>query len=166
MKTKKQMSRRSFIKSAALGAVGLGAAACMPKAVEPQGPVEMDVWTGWTEQAAKNIEEILAGYNESQERLTANHVVVPESMTQKLLAAISAGNPPGAAIVFGANIAFTIAAQNGLLAMDEVGRSEDLDALQGWMNPALWDLGQSRAGVVLIDHPVCATLCDVRCTIG
>jgi len=141
MKTKKQMSRRSFIKSAALGAIGLGAAACKPKAVEPAGPVEMDIWTGWTEQAAKNIEAILNGYNESQDRLTAHHVVVPESMTQKLLAAISAGDPPGAAIVFGANIAYTIAAQNGLLAMDEVGREEDLSALKGWMNPALWDLG-------------------------
>jgi multiple sugar transport system substrate-binding protein len=94
-----------------------------------------------TEDAAHNIEELLDGYNKSQDRIIAKHVVVPEAMTQKLLAAVSAGNPPAAGIVFGANIAYQLAAQNGLLPLEDFGNPDDLSALKEWMDPALWDLG-------------------------
>ncbi len=155
------ITRREFLRT--LSAAGLGAAvlgACKPAAPtaptaasgEPaEGPtaaapapaqaVEMEVWTGWTEDAATQIEKILDNYNQSQDRVVAKHVVVPEAMTQKLLAAISAGSPPGTAVVFGANIAYQLAAQNGLLALDEVGSPEQIDALKEWMLPAIWDLG-------------------------
>jgi multiple sugar transport system substrate-binding protein len=126
-------------------------AACMPPApASPQasgaesaetGPVELEIWTGWTEDAATNIEKILNGYNESQDAIVAKHVVVPEAMTQKLLAAISAGSPPAGAIVFGANIAYQLAAQNAVLALDEIGNPEQVETLKGWMHPAIWDLG-------------------------
>ncbi|MEM7134774.1 MAG: extracellular solute-binding protein [Chloroflexota bacterium] len=130
---------------------GLALAACVPPSA-PGGDaasggemsserVEVDVWTGWTEQAATNIEMILDGYNESQENVTATHVVVPDSMTQKLLAAISAGNPPGTAVVFGANIAYQLAANDGLLSLDDLGNPDQVSTLKGWMDPAIWDLG-------------------------
>jgi ABC-type glycerol-3-phosphate transport system substrate-binding protein len=105
------------------------------------GAVELEIWTGWTEDAATNIEKILSGYNESQDRVVAKHVVVPEAMTQKLLAAISAGSPPAGAIVFGASIAYQLAAQNAVLALDAIGNPEQVETLKSWMNPAIWDLG-------------------------
>jgi len=141
MKSDFSLSRRSFLRTAAVTAGAVGLAACAPKAEPTKAPVaeatkaptaapapvervELEVWTGWTEQAAKNIEMILGGYNDSQESVTAKHVVIPDNMTQRLLAGISAGNPPGTAVVFGANIAYQLAAQNGLLALDEVGEAE------------------------------------------
>jgi multiple sugar transport system substrate-binding protein len=104
-------------------------------------PVEIDVWTGWTEDAATNIEKILSGFNDSQDRVVAKHVVVPDSMTQKLLAAVSAGNPPATAVVFGASIAYQLAAQKALMALDEIGSPDQVETLKGWMDPAIWDLG-------------------------
>lgn len=144
-------SRRDILR-ASLGITSVAAlAACVPSAGEMQtestagdaaaAPVEIDIWTGWTEDAATNIEKILQGYNDSQERVVATHVVVPDSMTQKLLAAISAGDPPGGAVVFGANIAYQLAANNALLALDEIGNPDQVSTLQEWMAPAIWDLG-------------------------
>jgi uncharacterized membrane protein len=62
-------------------------------------------------------------------------------MTQKLLASVSAGNPPSTAVVFGASTAYQIAAQKAVLALDEVGKPDQVAALKKWMLPAIWDLG-------------------------
>lgn len=147
-------SRRDFLRASALVTGMVTLTACLPPAAPSggeaassggeaaaAGPVEIDVWTGWTEDAATNIEKILAGYNDSQSEVIAKHVVVPDSMTQKLLAAVSAGNPPATAVVFGASIAYQLAAQKGLLALDDVGNPEQVETLKGWMDPAIWDLG-------------------------
>lgn len=149
------MSRRHFLRVSA-GVVGVAAlSACLPPsspsggsqdadagaAAPAEGVQEIDVWTGWTEDAATNIEKILGGYNDSQGSVVAKHVVVPDSMTQKLLAAISAGNPPATAVVFGASIAYQLAAQNGLMALDEIGDPDQVQVLKDWMDPAIWELG-------------------------
>lgn len=146
-----RLSRRSFMRISASVAGVAALAACVPTspgaqeaeggAATASGPTEIDVWTGWTEDAATNIEKILDGYNKSQEQVVAKHVVVPDSMTQKLLAAISAGNPPTTAVVFGASIAYQLAAQKGLQALDDVGKPDQVDTLKKWMDPAIWDLG-------------------------
>lgn len=155
------ISRRNFLRVGA-GVTGLLAlSACVPAAPQAgapasagqaagsaagsqaagAAPVEMEVWTGWTEAMASNIEQILDKYNKSQSKVKARHVVVPDSMNQKLLAAVSAGNPPGTAIVFGAATAYQLAAQKALMALDEVGRPDQVKTLKDWMLPAIWDLG-------------------------
>lgn len=149
--TNGRVSRRQFLRTSLLGSAGLAIVACTPPSTTSSDSssggapsaerTEVAVWTGWTEQAATNIEMILDGYNESQESVTATHVVVPDSMTQKLLAAISAGNPPGTAVVFGGQIAYQLAANGGLLSLDDVGNPDQVSALQDWMDPAIWDLG-------------------------
>ncbi|MEZ4866527.1 MAG: substrate-binding domain-containing protein [Caldilineaceae bacterium] len=146
-----QLTRRSFLQMSA-GVAGVALlAACVPPgapggaqenaAPAGEGPVEIDVWTGWTEDAATNIEKILDGFNKSQEAVKAKHVIVPEAMTQKLLAAVSAGNPPSTAVVFGANIAYQLAAQKALLVLDEIGNPDQVETLKQWMDPAIWELG-------------------------
>jgi len=153
---KSTVSRRTFLRFGA-GAIGVTMlAGCLPaspaapaassqagggSAPATAGPVEVQVWTGWTEDAATNIEKILNGYNESQTKVKAKHVVVPDDMTQKLLASISAGNPPGGAIVFGASIAYQLAAQKAILTLDDIGKPDQVSTLKSWMNPAIWDLG-------------------------
>jgi len=156
MSATQTVSRREFLKLAALGAAGAALAACAPApppaaapaleakpvpAAPAKAPIKLDVWTGWTEDAAKNIEKILDGYNQSQNRVVAQHVVVPEAMTQKLLAAIAAGSPPGTAVIFGANIAYQLAAQKALLALDEIGKPDQVKVLKDWMAPPIWELG-------------------------
>jgi len=147
------LSRRNFLRVSA-GLAGVATlTACLPPAAPGEDPAasgadattaeltEIDVWTGWTEDAATNIEKILDGFNDSQNDVVAKHVVVPDSMTQKLLAAVSAGNPPATAVVFGASIAYQLAAQQGLMALDDVGNPEQVETLKNWMDPAIWDLG-------------------------
>jgi multiple sugar transport system substrate-binding protein len=160
--TKNTLSRRSFLKGIAASSAGLALVACAPaaaptttqgqqpaKATEANKPaVEIEVWTGWTEAAAKNIEEILAGYNKSQNKVIAKHVIVPEDMTQKLLAAVSAGTPPGTAVVFGAGIAYQLAAQKAILALDAIGSPDQVATLKKWMLPAIWDLGTYEGKLV------------------
>ncbi|MBX3011380.1 MAG: extracellular solute-binding protein [Caldilineaceae bacterium] len=146
----RQWTRRDFLRLSA-GATGVAAlAACVPagapgaqpsNAPAGEGPVSINVWTGWTEDAATNIEKILDGFNKSQDEVVANHVIVPEAMTQKLLAAVSAGDPPATAVVFGASIAYQLAAQKALLALDDVGSPDQVGTLQAWMDPAIWELG-------------------------
>jgi multiple sugar transport system substrate-binding protein len=104
--------------------------------------VPAQVWTGWTEDAAKRIERVVGEFNDSQDKVDARHVVVPGDISQKLLAAINAGKPPEAAIVFGAGIAYQLAARGALLAFDDVGDQNELDALRTWMTPAMRDLAQ------------------------
>ncbi len=169
MGVKRPLSRRDFLKRVAFGGAAVALAACgtspaapaatteneaaagattapaadvTSAAAPPSGEViQLDIWTGWTEAAAKNIEAILDGYNKSQDRIVAKHVVVPEAMDQKLLAAIASGTPPGGAIVFGANTAYQLAAQDAVLPLDGVGDPNQVGALKNWMAPALWDLG-------------------------
>lgn len=144
----KQWTRRQFLYAGTGLTTAVTLAGCVPAAPQAtggespaEGPVEIDVWTGWTEDAATNIEKILNGYNESQDKIVAKHVVVPEAMTQKLLAAVSAGNPPTTAVVFGAQIAYQLAAQKALVALDSVGSPEQVETLKQWMVPAIWELG-------------------------
>ncbi len=149
-KVQQQWTRRNFLRMTA-GVTGVAVlAACVPTSApgrqagsdpSTEGPVELSVWTGWTEDAATNIESILDGFNKSQEAVIAKHVIVPEAMTQKLLAAVSAGDPPATAVVFGANIAYQLAAQKALLALDEVGKPDQVETLKTWMDPAIWELG-------------------------
>jgi len=161
MSFSRTISRRHFLTAASFGTAAAAVAACTaPPAAAPAAPaaekpaaeapaaapaavtpVTLDVWTGWTEDAATNIEKILDGYNKSQNRVVAKHVVVPEAMTQKLLAAVAAGSPPGTAVVFGASVAYQMAAQNALLALDEIGAPDQVDTLKKWMAPPIWDLG-------------------------
>lgn len=145
------ISRRDFLRAGA-GVTGLMLLSACAPAAAPQAPagngqsadaapIELEVWTGWTEAMASNVELILANYNKSQSEVTAKHVVVPDSMNQKLLAAVSSGNPPATAIVFGAATAYQLAAQKALLALDEVGLPDQVKTLKDWMLPAIWDLG-------------------------
>lgn len=156
---KHPISRRVFLRTLAAGSAAATLAACgaqtgSPATTEPAttaattapavasgAAVPIEIWTGWTEQAATNIETILAGYNASQDKVVAKHVVVPEAMNQKLLAAVSAGTPPAAAIVFGAGTAYQLAAQGALLPLDEIGQPDQVATLKSWMAPPLWDLG-------------------------
>jgi ABC-type glycerol-3-phosphate transport system substrate-binding protein len=104
--------------------------------------VPAQVWTGWTEKAAKKVDRVISVFNDSQDKVNARHVVVPGDMSQKLLAAINAGKPPEAAIVFGAGLAYQLAARGALLAFDDVGDPNELEALHTWMTPAMLDMAQ------------------------
>lgn len=144
------LSRRSLLAMMA-GVPLVGAAGCFaPNAqapVEKSGPaagarVPIEVWTGWTEGAAKQIETILADFNSGQDAVKAKHVVVPGDMTQKLIAAVAAGNPPSTAIVFGAGLAYQLAARKSLVAVEDIATPEELEKMKSWMTPGLWELGR------------------------
>lgn len=156
------VTRRSMLKALAVAGLGAGTsalAACAgapaPAApadtaaqptqaqAQPQAPqqkITLEVWTAWTEEAATNIEKILENFSNSQDAVTAKHVVTTD-LAQKLLAAVAAGNPPGAAIVFGANNGYSLAAENAILAIEDIGDADQITTLKEWMHPALWDLG-------------------------
>ena len=76
-----------------------------------------------------------------RQTVRAHHVVVAGGMTQKLLAGIAANEGPTTAVVFGAAVAYQLAANEALLALDELGDPDQVQTLRDWMHPAIWDLG-------------------------
>ncbi|MBA8794765.1 ABC-type glycerol-3-phosphate transport system substrate-binding protein [Friedmanniella endophytica] len=144
------LSRRALLTGALASTVAAAAGCFAPNAPTKEdvsGPtpgarVPIELWSGWTESAAKQIESILADYNRSQTAVVAKHVVVPGDMTQKLLAAVNANRAPSAAIVFGAGLSYQLAARQALVAVEDIATPAELDRMNSWMTPGLRELGR------------------------
>ena len=91
-------SRRSFLKRALLAGGGLTlATAATPMATSAATgtrdilgeAADISVWTGWTARAAKDLKKILNSHKGSRKMVSARHVVVPDNLVQRQLAAIA-----------------------------------------------------------------------------
>ena len=138
------ISRRSFLKRtlAGTGALALSQPLYQRSAYASTGPVTLTYWHGWTGEWEKMVKFVVEMYHAKQDRVRINPVVVPWSeFVPKLTAAIAAGNPPDIATFFNSGPIPTLAAQQAIIALDDIS-GVNLSQAQEWFDPAIYRLGQ------------------------
>lgn len=160
----RRISRRGFLKGAAIAGGGLALAACAapappvaPVAQQPAqpaaeqkpaeapaaaGPTKLTYWHSWTEQWEEMTQFVADSFNQKFSDIQAQQVVVPgtELMT-KLLSAVASGKPPDVVTVYSAINIPSLAEQNAIVALDDVGGQDDIAKAKDWFHPAVLDLG-------------------------
>ncbi len=158
-----RISRRDFLKSAALGGIGLTLAACGPatapateapkaeatKAPEAATPVpvaaekiNLTYWHAWTEQWEEMTQFVCKSFNEKNPDLNAQETVVPGGeLITKLLSSVAAGNPPDMITVYSAINIPSLVEPKALLPLEDYGTAEDISQAKEWFHPAVLDLG-------------------------
>jgi multiple sugar transport system substrate-binding protein len=140
------MSRRSFVKRTLLGtgALALSRPFFERSAYASTGPVTITYWHGWTGEWEKMVQFVVDNYHAKQNRVRITPVVVPwTEFVSKLTAAIAAGNPPDIATFFNSAPISTLAAQDAIIALDDIS-GVDLAAAQAWFEPDIFALGQYK----------------------
>ena len=108
------------------------------------GPVTLTYWHGWTGEWEKMVQSVVEMYHAKQSKVRINPVVVPwDQFIPKLTAAIAAGNPPDVVTLFSTAAIPTLAAQQAIIALDEIS-GVDLAAAQEWFDPNIFALGQYK----------------------
>jgi len=146
------LSRRQLLRAAAGAGVAAGGLAAAPrtgwtKNVYVQGnPIELTYWHGWTEQWTEMVQFVVDQFHQKQSRI----VIKPEVITwtgtgadflTKLTAGIAAGDPPDVVTLFGSTAIPTLVSQEAIVALDGL-EGADLPAVQAWMDPNVYRLGQ------------------------
>jgi ABC-type glycerol-3-phosphate transport system substrate-binding protein len=141
-----KFTRRSFLKKSLLG-TGALALSQMPFGRTVQaatGPVTLTYWHGWTGEWEKMVQSVVEMYHAKQSKVRINPVVVPwDQFIPKLTAAIAAGNPPDVVTLFSTAPIPTLAAQQAIIALDEIP-GVNLAAAQEWFEPSIFTLGQFK----------------------
>jgi ABC-type glycerol-3-phosphate transport system substrate-binding protein len=132
-----KISRRSFLKRSLLG-TGALALTQLPfdrSAYAATGPVTLTYWHGWTGEWEKMVQSVVEMYHAKQSKVRINPVVVPwDQFIPKLTAAIAAGNPPDVVTLFSTAAIPTLAAQQAIIALDDIS-GVNLAAAQEWFDP-------------------------------
>lgn len=164
------LSRRNFMRLAAVSTAGLSLAACTPKATEEPlseekpaeqptsvEPVEMDFWWGWTPEIHVNaINAVVAKFmqaNPNIKVLTAQH-----EWGEKLLTALAAGNPPA---LFEQNTPTEYAAKGSLLPLDDFLAASDAISKDSFYDVSLKEASYkgSLYGLPAIEHFAQMSIC-------
>jgi multiple sugar transport system substrate-binding protein len=122
----KALSRRQFLKAAALASAGLSLGACAPKGAATQGAkvppkeeVKLQLW--WHEYGEEGTHEaalrIAKEYSEQTEGVTVESVWNPGDYGQKLNTALAAGTGPDA---YESSVNIDLVANGYCVALDEV----------------------------------------------
>lgn len=138
------ISRRSFLRGTLLGtgALALSQPLFERSAYASSGPITLTYWHGWTGEWEKMVQFVVDMYHARQDRIRINPVVVPwTQFVPKLTTAIAAGNPPDIATFFNSAPISTLAAQQAIIALDDIS-GVDLSAAQDWFHPSIYSLGQ------------------------
>ena len=149
------LSRRGFLRAAAgagatAGALAAGRAEASRSAFAApmvQGePIELTYWHGWTEQWTEMVQFVVDQFHQKQSRIRIKPEVVTwtgngSDFLTKLIAAIAAGEPPDVVTLFGSTAIPTLANEEAIVPLDDL-EGYDAAAVQAWMNPDVYKLGQ------------------------
>ncbi len=148
----KNVSRRNFLKVAALSSAGAALAACAPRAAAPTGEqpqgapapqaqaetIKLTYWHSWTEQWEEMTQAVCNGFNAKNPGIEASQTVIPGGeLITKLLSSVAAGNPPDMITIYSAMNIPSLVEQKALIEMNDA----DLTAAKDWFHPAVLDMG-------------------------
>ena len=143
-----RVSRRRLVQTGAASAAALGlfhgkARTGWSKNVFVQGePITLTYWHGWTEQWAEMVQFVVDQFHTKQSRIRIEpEIVAWEEFETKLTAAVAAGDPPDIATLFGSTAIPTFANEEAILALNDIEGYDDA-AVQAWMDPSVYRLGQ------------------------
>ncbi len=158
----KSISRRSFLKAAAIGTAGAALAACAPtvqpttqaaeQATQPaaQAPakaenVSLTYWHAWTEQWEEMTKAVCDGFNKANPGITASETVVPGGeLITKLLSSVAAGAPPDAITIYSSMGIPSLVEQNALVDMSN---PIDIGQAQEWFYKPILDMGTYKGKI-------------------
>jgi ABC-type glycerol-3-phosphate transport system substrate-binding protein len=121
-----ELSRRNFLKAAAMTGIGIGLAACKPKTTE-EAPVEISptpepvtitVW-GWWEDRMKFFQQGGDRYKEKQPNVTVTVTSFDQDFWQKVFASVPAGTGPTLCKMITQNY-FKLKAEDMVIELDPV----------------------------------------------
>ena len=161
-----KLSRRSFLKVAAVGSTGALLAACTPaaapapKATEAPAnkpadtpaakpatgeKIQLAYWHAWTEQWEEMTKAVCDGFNKANPTLQASETVIPgNELITKLLSAVAAGNPPDTITIYSSMGIPSLVEQNGLVSMDN---PDDNAQAKEWYYPPILEMGTYKGKV-------------------
>jgi ABC-type glycerol-3-phosphate transport system substrate-binding protein len=126
-------------------AAGLAAALLLAGCAKPSdGKIHLSYWEKWSGAEEDNMEQAVAQFNRSQNRIVVDYLSVGES-PQKTLLATAGGDPPDIAGIYLVNIC-SFADRNALLPLDDFMREDGTPPAQflGRYAPAYADIGTYR----------------------
>ncbi|MEO0650517.1 MAG: extracellular solute-binding protein [Planctomycetota bacterium] len=102
-------SRRSLVRGAGIGALGLGAGAALlgtrRGSAVPAGRVHLRYWEKWTGSEGAAVQAVVDRFNGSQDRIWVERIPVAETYS-KAMVAIGGGDPPDVVGLFSWNVPY------------------------------------------------------------
>lgn len=136
------MTAASRLATLAFAALSLLLAGCerIQKDRTEDGRQIVTFWTPWAGIERKGLEEVVAGFNDSQDRILVRVLNITDVPT-KLMLATAGGNPPDLAIMINQLVA-SYADNNALTPLDGLAEREGIEAAQ--FVPTFWDTATYR----------------------
>lgn len=138
---------RSYLVPIAIACLGAGllAAALLERPdasqVVPAGRREVVFWHFWGGEDRKVVEQVVARFNNSQDRHFVRAIAMPgNNLDMKLFLAVTGGEPPDV-INQDDPIMADWAERGALMPLDEVASDDEMARLRGWLVPAARQLG-------------------------
>jgi ABC-type glycerol-3-phosphate transport system substrate-binding protein len=103
----------------------------------PPGPVHVTYWEKWTDFEGRAMQDVVDYFNKSQNKIHVDLLTISD-IQNKTLFAVSAGDPPDVAGLFGPNVA-QYADDNAVLPLDDYCKRYGINASQ--YIPIYWDIG-------------------------
>lgn len=120
--------------------------------------VKIKYWHQWTGQWSQVIDDIAKMFNESQDEIEVEAVVIPENFRERLMSAAVVGDMPDVVSLTGDGNLYM--AERGLfLPIDEVMGENEFKAFQEWAMPVVWEVNEWKGHVwALTPYIDCASL--------
>ncbi len=98
-------------------------------------------WHGWTEQWERYVQDVITRFEQVQDEVHVEPVVVSEEQMSKLAAAIAAGNPPEIVTLYSTDQIPALATEQAILPYEAVATPDEMQAMEDWYSPAAWVSG-------------------------
>lgn len=120
------------------------------KASQGANVVQFIYWHAWTGAAGQMVITVANNFNKSHPDIQVTPQVIPGAdFDTKALAAVAAGNPPDAMMLWNSyGRVYAYAAQKALTPLEDV--ATDVNKLKDWVLPTIWDLGTYKGKLYVL----------------
>lgn len=144
----KKMSRRDFLRTAGVAAVGISIASCTPAATQAPAAQQpgtsgaanektfLNYWTGWSGMEFDALQALVDQHNKENPNNFVNMTTV-FGQYDKVLTAIAGGNPPDVVSAVWLHQLVHMAGRDGLLPVTQYATASKMTGSEYW--PNVWD---------------------------
>ena len=99
----------------------------IPTGTVEHAPLTLDLWSPWGADQKEALDALFTACQTRYPWMTINHTSKPDKMDEALLASVTAGNPPDAAMTFSPELLGQIAKQEIALPLDDFATRDAID---------------------------------------